>query len=124
VAEAAAPHNTARSDHKQQCLLHLLLLPLFCSLKLNPQFSQTLQPTSPQTFFHLHSPQTLSSKTMLSQTGHNLSTFTLTSSQLQTPLYQPHTLFSSSPQHSCTKLLCRISPSLPLKHSHTINETV
>jgi len=100
--------------HKDQSF-HAQCLLLFSSLKLNPQFSQTLQPTSPQTFFHLHSPQTLFSKTLFFQTAHNLSTFTPTSSKPQRPHYLPHTLFSSSLQHSCTKLLCRISQSLPSK---------
>ena len=112
-------HHTTlqRAITKQRCLL------IFSSLKLNPQSSQTLQPTSPQTFFLLHSPLTLSFKTLLFQTGPKLSTFTLTSSKPQTLHSQPHTLFSSSPQHFCTNLLCQISQSLPLKHTQ-INKTV
>ena len=84
----------------------------------NSQSSQTLQPTSPQTLFHLHSPQTLSSKTLLFKMGHKLSTFTLTSSKPQTFHSQPHALFSSSPQQCCTRLLWQISLSLQLKQPH------
>jgi len=100
--------NTSLPHHKQ-CLL------LFYSLKLNPQFSQTLQPTSHQTFFLLHSPQTLSSRTSLFQMVHSLSIFTPITFRPQTPHSLPPTLFSSSQQQCCTKFLSQISPFQPLK---------
>ena len=85
---------------------------LSSSQPFNPQSYPILPTSSHQIQSLLHYLQTLSSKTSLSKMATNLNTFTLTSSNHQTPHFLSPTHLSSSLLLSYTKSSFLISPSL------------